>query len=161
MQQLCCMYCQLSLILFILSVHLWHLVDFIMNYLLLTMLTVKASIACLVCLTVCFLIFVQILKPMMLRWLKEDVEKNLARKEEIIVEVGSYVCVYTCSFCTWDYVSVQFMTYSLSNIAFMTAISKQCLSFARWPTSAAVILKQSFMSCVHFFLGLSLLHMPL
>lgn len=29
----------------------------------------------------------QILKPMMLRRLKEDVEKNLASKEETIVEV--------------------------------------------------------------------------
>lgn len=35
-----------------------------------------------------FLIFfLQILKPMMLRRLKEDVEKNLAPKEETIVEV--------------------------------------------------------------------------
>lgn len=30
----------------------------------------------------------QILKPMMLRRLKEDVEKNLARKEETIIEVS-------------------------------------------------------------------------
>jgi hypothetical protein len=30
---------------------------------------------------------VQILKPMMLRRLKEDVEKNLAPKEETIIEV--------------------------------------------------------------------------
>lgn len=29
-----------------------------------------------------------ILKPMMLRRLKEDVEKNLAPKEETIIEVG-------------------------------------------------------------------------
>lgn len=33
-----------------------------------------------------------ILKPMMLRRLKDDVEKNLAPKEETIIEVG--LCVY-------------------------------------------------------------------
>lgn len=32
-----------------------------------------------------------ILKPMMLRRLKEDVEKNLAPKEETIIEVGGLV----------------------------------------------------------------------
>ena len=32
-------------------------------------------------------IYLQILKPMMLRRLKEDVEKNLAAKEETIIEV--------------------------------------------------------------------------
>ena len=34
-----------------------------------------------------FFFFYQILKPMMLRRLKEDVEKNLAAKEETIIEV--------------------------------------------------------------------------
>lgn len=37
------------------------------------------------------MIVFQILKPMMLRRLKEDVEKNLAPKEETIVEVNTYV----------------------------------------------------------------------
>ncbi len=36
----------------------------------------------------CYLLFVQILRPMMLRRLKEDVEKNLAPKEETIIEVN-------------------------------------------------------------------------
>ena len=35
------------------------------------------------------LIFKQVLKPMMLRRLKEDVEKSLAPKEETIIEVRS------------------------------------------------------------------------
>lgn len=35
-----------------------------------------------------FLHFHQLLKPMMLRRLKEDVEKNIAPKEETIIEVG-------------------------------------------------------------------------
>ncbi len=37
-----------------------------------------------------------ILKPMMLRRLKDDVEKNLAPKEETIIEVGLCVCVCVC-----------------------------------------------------------------
>lgn len=44
-----------------------------------------------------------ILKPMMLRRLKEDVEKNLAPKEETIIEVEWFfffffkACVFSCS----------------------------------------------------------------
>ena len=34
-----------------------------------------------------------ILKPMMLRRLKEDVEKSIAPKEETVVEVSNYPCV--------------------------------------------------------------------
>ena len=39
---------------------------------------------------------IQILKPMMLRRLKEDVEKSLAAKEETIIEVqdGGGVCLF-------------------------------------------------------------------
>lgn len=42
----------------------------------------------------------QILKPMMLRRLKEDVEKNLAAKEETIVEVknSSLPCFWKMGF---------------------------------------------------------------
>ena len=39
-----------------------------------------------------------ILKPMMLRRLKEDVEKNLAPKEETIIEV-CVMCVCVCVTC--------------------------------------------------------------
>jgi hypothetical protein len=39
--------------------------------------------------------YVQILKPMMLRRLKEDVEKNLAPKEETIIEVTAPVSIST------------------------------------------------------------------
>lgn len=38
-----------------------------------------------------------ILKPMMLRRLKDDVEKNLAPKEETIIEVELFVYEINCS----------------------------------------------------------------
>lgn len=37
-----------------------------------------------------------ILKPMMLRRLKEDVEKSIAPKEETVVEVSNCTCVRSC-----------------------------------------------------------------
>ena len=41
----------------------------------------------------------QILKPMMLRRLKEDVEKNLAPKEETIIEVCNMCPLLLFNFC--------------------------------------------------------------
>lgn len=40
----------------------------------------------------------QLLKPMMLRRLKEDVEKNIAPKEETIIEVCLYCCLHEYPF---------------------------------------------------------------
>lgn len=39
-----------------------------------------------------------ILKPMMLRRLKEDVEKSIAPKEETVVEASSFICKQPCMY---------------------------------------------------------------
>lgn len=52
-----------------------------------------------------------ILKPMMLRRLKDDVEKNLAPKEETIIEVELSLCVGVCVLLylcdIWDTINQQ------------------------------------------------------
>lgn len=48
-----------------------------------------------------FVVFYKLLKPMMLRRLKEDVEKNIAPKEETIIEV--------LSSCVIDFIGLSYV----------------------------------------------------
>ena len=64
----------------------------------------------------------QILKPMMLRRLKEDVEKSIAPKEETIIEVH-YVYMYMCLYI---YIHVHVATIYILYICMYTIMCVQC-----------------------------------